>query len=122
MYANEQCDWALARGTLLHNKYMSAVYAYVEMLKADENYEEVATVCRSALDVDQFDDRLHMELMTALIKTNRTSDALIQYKHVMHLNYRYLGIQPVTICRSFTSRLFTPEKRWILTLIPSAES
>ena len=105
LYANEQCDWALARGTLLHNKYMSAVYAYVEMLKADENYEEVATVCRSALDVDQFDDRLHMELMTALIKTNRTSDALIQYKHVMHLNYRYLGIQPSDDMQEFYKQI-----------------
>ena len=84
---------------------MSAVYAYVEMLKADENYEEVATVCRSALDVDQSDDRLHMELMTALIKTNRTSDALIQYKHVMHLNYRYLGIQPSDDMQEFYKQI-----------------
>ena len=85
--------------------WYAAVYAYVEMLKADENYEEVATVCRSALDVDQFDDRLHMELMTALIKTNRTSDALIQYKHVMHLNYRYLGIQPSDDMQEFYKQI-----------------
>ena len=105
LFSNEQCEWAMARGTALHNKYMSAVYAYIEMLKNDENYEEVAAVCRAALDVDQFDDRLHMELMTALIKTNRSSDALVQYKHVMHLNYRYLGIQPSDDMQEFYKQI-----------------
>lgn len=102
---SEQNEWALARATTLHNKYMTAVYSYVEMLKGEENYREIANVCRAALDVDNFDDRLHMELMTALIKTNRTSEALVQYKHVMHLNYRYLGIQPSDDLQEFYKKI-----------------
>ena len=82
----EQNEWALARGTTLHNKYMMAIYSYIDLLKQEEDYKEIVNVCRSALDVDNFDDRLHMELMTALIKTNRSNEALVQYKHVMHLN------------------------------------
>jgi hypothetical protein len=91
---SEQNEWALARATALHSKYMQAVYAYVDMLKADKNAQEVINVCRAALDVDNFDDRLHIDLMSALIKTNRANEALVQYKHVMHLYYRYLGVQP----------------------------
>ena len=34
----EQNEWALARATTLHNKYMAAMYAYIELLKAEENY------------------------------------------------------------------------------------
>ena len=101
----EQNEWALARATTLHNKYMAAIYAYIELLKAEENYAEIADVCRAALDVDNFDDRLHMELMTALIKTNRTSEALVQYKHVMHLHYRYLGIQPSEDMQEFYKQI-----------------
>ena len=51
-------------------------------------------MCRTALEVDSFDDRLHIELMKAMISMNRTSDALVQYKHATNLTYRYLGAPP----------------------------
>lgn len=102
---SEQNEWAMAQATALHTKYMAAVYAYVELLKQDNNYSEIINVCRAALDVDNFDDRLHMELMTALIKTNRNNEAMLQYKHVMHLHYRYLGIQPSGEMRDFYKQI-----------------
>lgn len=43
--------------------------------------------------------------MTALIRTNRTSEALVQYKHVMHLHYRYLGIQPSEDMQEFYKQI-----------------
>lgn len=101
----EQNEWALARGTTLHNKYMTAMYSYIDLLRQEEDYKEIVNVCRSALDVDNFDDRLHMELMTALVKTNRSSEALVQYKHVMHLNYRYLGVQPSEDMQEFYKQI-----------------
>jgi len=102
---SDKNDWALGQATMLHNKYMSAVYSYVEMLKQVDCYNEIINTCRAALDVDNFDDRLHMELMSALIKTNRTNEALVQYKHVMHLHYRYLGIQPSENMQEFYKQI-----------------
>ena len=84
---------------------MMAIYSYIDLLKQEEDYKEIVNVCRSALDVDNFDDRLHMELMTALIKTNRSNEALVQYKHVMHLNYRYLGVQPSEDMQEFYKQI-----------------
>lgn len=105
LQSGEQNEWALARATTLHNKYMTAIYSYIDLLKQEEDYKEIVNVCRSALDVDNFDDRLHMELMTALIKTNRSSEAMVQYKHVMHLNYRYLGVQPSEDMQEFYKQI-----------------
>lgn len=101
----EQNEWALAQATSLHNKYMSAIYSYIELLKARENHQDIVRICRVALNVDNFDDRLHMELMTALINTNRTNEALVQYKHVTHLNYRYLGVQPSEDMQEFYKQI-----------------
>ena len=53
----EPAEWALARATALHNQYMAAVYSYIDVLKDEENHKEIVTVCRAALDVDNFDDR-----------------------------------------------------------------
>lgn len=102
---SEQNDWVISLATGMHNKFMSAVYSYIDLLKSENNYHEIANVCRTALDVDNFDDRLHMELMTALINTNRTNEALIQYKHVTHINYRYLGVQPSKEMQEFYKQI-----------------
>lgn len=106
----EQNEWVLARATAMHSRYMAAVYAYVDMLRRQEDYKEIINVCRAALDVDNFDDRLHMDLMSALIKTNRNNEALIQYKHVMHLHYRYLGIQPSEDMQEFYKQIVNAGK------------
>lgn len=90
----EQNDWVLSRATDLHTRYMAAVGAYIAQLKGEEDYNGVITVCRKALDVDNFDDNLHIELMSALIKTERSNEAMHQYKYVMSLYYHYLGIAP----------------------------
>jgi len=102
---SEKNDWVLGPATMMHNKYMAAVYNCIEMYKRLDDHNEIINICRVALTVDTFDDRLHMELMSALIKTNRTSDALTQYKHVMHLHYRYLGIQPSENMQEFYKQI-----------------
>ena len=107
---SEQNEWALAKATTLHNKYMAAVYAYIELLKSKAQYADIVSVCRRALDVDSFDDRLHMELMSALIKINRTGEALVQYKHVVQLNYRYLGVQPSEDLQEFYKQIVSAGK------------
>lgn len=107
---SDKNEWAMSRATTMHNKYVAAMYAYIELLKQQEQYSEIVSVCRRALDVDSFDDRLHMELMAALIKINRTGEALVQYKHVVQLNYRYLGVQPSEDLREFYKQIISAGK------------
>lgn len=112
----EQNEWALSRAMTLHNRYMAAVYSYVEMLKEENDNDRIICVCRQALAVDNFDDRLHMELMSALINTDRSSEALAQYKHVMHLNYRYLGVRPSDDMQEFYKQIVRAGKTLDLNL------
>lgn len=102
---SDQNEWALSRATSLHNKYMSAVYSYLESLKQRDRQESIIAACRKALEVDSFDDRLHMELMTALIKSERNNEAMLQYKHVMHLYYHYLGVRPSEDMQEFYKQI-----------------
>lgn len=102
---SDQNEWALSRATSLHNKYMSAVYSYLESLKQRDQQESIIAACRKALEVDSFDDRLHMELMTALIKSERNNEAMLQYKHVMHLYYHYLGVRPSEDMQEFYKQI-----------------
>ena len=103
-------EWVLSRAAWLHNKYIEAVYRCCEIYKQEENYDEIVNVCRQALNVDNFDDKLHMEMMSALVKTNRSNEALTQYKHVIHLHYRYLNTQPSNDIQEFYKQIETAGK------------
>ena len=110
LQGSEKNKWALAKATTLHNKFIAAIYAYIELLKTHDQHADIVSVCRRALDIDSFDDRLHMELMSALIRINRTGEALVQYKHVVQLNYRYLGVQPSEDLQEFYKQIVSAGK------------
>ena len=105
LQGGEQTDWALARAVGLHNQYLAMVHRYVDLLKAGEQYDEMINVCRAALDVDAFDEQLHLELMGALTKAKRNNEALLQYKHVTNLHFRYLGVQPPAAIQEFYKQI-----------------
>ena len=85
----------------LHGQYLAAVYDYIELLRRGEEFNEISTVCRAALDVDSFDDRLHIELMQALVNLDRPTDAMQQYSHATSMTYRYLGAAPSEEMKAF---------------------
>ena len=94
LYQTGDLDGDAGFAQQLHSQYLTSVYGYIDLLRKAEQYNEICAVCRTALDVDSFDDRLHIELMKAMISMNRTNDALVQYKHATNLTYRYLGTAP----------------------------
>ena len=94
LYQTGDLDGDAGFAQQLHVQYLTAVYGYIDLLRKAEDYNEICAVCRAALEVDSFDDRLHIELMKAMISLNRTNDALVQYKHATNLTYRYLGAPP----------------------------
>ena len=101
----EMNEWALASTTALHNRYLTAVQAYIDLLRAEENDQDVITVCRRALEMDNFNNRLHMELMTSLMNTRRGSEAMNQYEEVMHLHYHYLNAEPSKELKEFYNKI-----------------
>ncbi len=91
---NDQESWVVARSVYLQNLYMNTVYQYLKLLKDREEYEQIIHVCRRALEINAFDEQLHLMLMEALVRTNRNHEALMQYKHATNLHFRYLGVKP----------------------------
>ena len=101
----EMNEWALPQATALHNRYLTAVQGYIDLLRSEGNEQEVITVCRRALEMDHFNNRLHMELMTSLINTRRGSEAMTQYEEVMHLHYHYLNAEPSKELKAFYNQI-----------------
>lgn len=100
-YSSIDEDWIASRSMYLHHLYLRIVYRFIELLKAESDYEMIIHVCRIALDIDTFDERLNLELMNALKQGGQNSAALMQYRHITSAYYKYLGIDPSEKLLSF---------------------
>jgi DNA-binding SARP family transcriptional activator len=86
--------WVVPKSVYYHDLFLESVFTLLNLLKTEEEYEMIIQVCRKAMDVDMFDERLHLELMMALVKTGKKREALSQYYFATDLHYKQLGIQP----------------------------
>jgi DNA-binding SARP family transcriptional activator len=102
---NAQYEWAASRAAMMHGQYLRAVYHHIELLKRAGDYGEAANAARLALDIDAFDERLHLELLHAFTKTDRESEAFGQYRHITNLYHRYLGAPPPDAIQAFYAQI-----------------
>lgn len=110
---SELNEWVFPRATALHNQYIAGIYGYIEMLKQSEKAEdeqEIISVCRGALEREPFDDRIHIELMRALLKNNNATEAKAQFEEVMHLHYHYLNVKPSRELMEFYNEIVEASK------------
>lgn len=68
----------------LHKEYLDAVYALVDLLREEKNWQEIDRVCRRAQTIDDRDERLHMESMNAMLRLDRMGEATEEYRRLMH--------------------------------------
>ena len=77
--------------SILHREYLSAIYAYIDILKSQEAYNEICQVCREAIHIDHTDEQLRLELMRAMVQINRPPDAADEFKQLSRLSKEQLG-------------------------------
>ncbi len=107
---NGQESWASAYSIELHGKYLKLVYRYLEALERMERFEDVTYVCRKALEIDSFDEKLHIALMNAMLKLGSINEALMQHKHATEIYYKYLGMQPTEAIQQFYKKIISADK------------
>ena len=78
----------------LHNEYLSAVYRYIELLKANEEYTKICDVCRRAILIDDLDEQIHLELMQAMANLNRSEEAAEEYRKLTKRSREFFDSEP----------------------------
>lgn len=86
--------WVVPKSVYYHDLFLESMFTLIELLKEEEEYNIIIQVCRKAMDIDLFDERLHLELMLALVKTGKKREVLSQYYFATDLNYKQLGVEP----------------------------
>lgn len=107
---NGQESWASALHIELHREYLKLVARYLDELERLERYDEITYVCRKALEIDSFDEKLHISLMNAMLKLGSINEALMQHRHATEIYYKYLGMQPTEGIQEFYKKIISADK------------
>jgi len=86
--------WVVPKSVFYHDLFLESIFSLIDLLKLEEEYDMIVQVCRRVMDVDMFDERLHLELMMGLVKAGKKREALSQYYFATDLHYKQLGVQP----------------------------
>jgi DNA-binding SARP family transcriptional activator len=86
--------WVIPLSEHYHSLYLETVKSFSSLLLQQECYDEMAGVCRRALQIDNFDETLHALLITALLRQGKNTAALTHYEQTTDMLYRNLGVQP----------------------------
>jgi DNA-binding SARP family transcriptional activator len=98
-------EWVQAHAARLRQEYLALIHRYIALLQQAKDFETVARVCRTALDLEAFDEQLHVALMDALVRSNRGNEALLQYQHITDMHARYLDGPPPEGIRAFYDQI-----------------
>ena len=103
-------NWVQSKSAYYHDRYLNMVYHYISLLENKGLFEDMIRVTRMGLEVDALDSRLNLELMSALLKSGRSKEALAQYNRTTDLHYNHLGINPSEEILAFYKQLIKIER------------
>ena len=84
--------WVMSAHAYYHAEYLRVVKKCIALLRAENRYYEIITVCQKAVTIEPYDEDLHRELIDALVRTGAKQSALNHYEKVKELFYHEFGI------------------------------
>ena len=87
-----QEQWVIPMNARYHAEYIRVVRECVEMMKQEERYYDVISLCQSAIAIDPYDENLHYELLQAMLVTGAKQAAMMHYEKVVDLFYNEFGL------------------------------
>ncbi len=72
--------------------YIKIIFQTIEILKDEENYDEITRTCEKALNYEPYDEDIHICFMEAMLKQGHFTNALNHYEYVLNLLKEEMGI------------------------------
>ena len=87
-------SWVMPISAYYHQMYLDAVEQALEMLIADEKWEQAASICERALKIEPYSEQLYQNLMRCRIALGNRSAALRAYDDMSELLFSTFGVMP----------------------------
>lgn len=87
-------SWVIQLSAYYHNRYIGGVRRACELLHERARYEEIVSICQSAVKIDPYEESVYYHLILALIDLGRHQTALTVYKDMTNLFFHEFGVTP----------------------------
>lgn len=86
--------WVISKSTYYHSLFLSAGRKYAEALIANKLFDEAEAACQRAIEIDTYEEEIHVMLIRTLLGKNKQQLALQHYQETVELLYDALGVKP----------------------------
>lgn len=86
--------WTTQIGSKYKSKFRSALDKAIELLEQKGDFETLVNICRSALKIEPYDERLYSCIIRGLVELGKNDEALKEYNLMSNLFYNQFGISP----------------------------
>jgi DNA-binding SARP family transcriptional activator len=97
--------WIVPLNTHFHNLFLDATRKLSDLLEEENEFDKMLQICTHGIQIDYYDEKLHLSLLKALKYQGNINTALNHYKTFSNLLYKYLGVRPSEDLRMFYTEL-----------------
>lgn len=86
--------WATTLSIYYHSKYLKLCYSAIAFLEQERRHDEIITLCKKALKIDAYDERLHRALVEAFAASGDMQAAMQHYTYVVDFFITEMAVSP----------------------------
>lgn len=77
-----------------HELFISCVFNLADIFKKSQSYTQIISLCEKALEIDYYDEGVHIRLIEAMLAEGMIARAQAHYDRVTSTFYREMGVKP----------------------------
>ena len=109
--------WVVPISAYFHNLYIQTVGTVLPLLEARGRWPEIETLCRTAVEVEPYEEEFYRFLMRALVQAGNQREAVAVYEDMSQLLFSNFGVMPSDetralyreIARTINDRAVSPD-------------
>ncbi len=87
-------DWVIPKRNYYRRLYIQAVLELSKIYKQKKAYDDSILICEKAIQIEPYEEDLHISFMDGLIGKGKINEAQKHYGYITALLYKQFGIKP----------------------------
>lgn len=89
-------DWVIPKRNYYRRLYIQSVLELVKLYQQKKDFEKSVKICERALQIESYEEELHIRFMESLIGKGKTKEAQNHYELYTSMLYKQFGIKPTS--------------------------
>lgn len=98
-------EWVLPVCNYYHQIFLKGMLLLAELLKRELLFAPLAELCRSVMELEYYEEKIHLYYLEALLEEGKSLQASIHYETVTAAFYREMGVKPSAALRRLYGRI-----------------